>query len=216
MKRQTRVLVVDDHSVLAEGLRYLIEAQEDLSVVGSAADGREALRKVEELQPEVVVMDISMPELNGIEATELIRKRSPHTQVVILSMYSNQERVWRALRAGAHGYIQKKSAGKDIIDAIRTVHNGGRYASQEIAAAITDNYLCGYVAKSPLDALSVRERQVLQLLVEGKANAGIAQTLCLSLKTVETYRSRIMQKLHVGNIPELVKFAIRHGVISIE
>ena len=211
-----RVLVVDDHSVMAEGLRYLIEAQESLSVVGSAADGREALRKVKELQPEVVVMDISMPELNGIEATELIRKRSPHTQVVILSMYSNQEYVCRALRAGAHGYIPKRSAGKEVIDAIRTVYNGGRYVSQEIAAAIIDNYLRDYVATSPLDALSVRERQVLQLLVEGKPNAGIAQTLCLSLKTVETYRSRIMKKLHVGNIPELVKFAIRQGMISIE
>ena len=211
-----RVLVVDDHSVMAEGLRYLIEAQENLSVVGSAADGREALRKVKELQPEVVVMDISMPELNGIEATELIRKRSPHTQVVILSMYSNQESVCRALRAGAHGYIPKRSAGKEVIDAIRTVYNGGRYVSQEIAAAIIDNYLRDYVATSPLDALSVRERQVLQLLVEGKPNAGIAQTLCLSLKTVETYRSRIMKKLHVGNIPELVKFAIRQGMISIE
>ena len=211
-----RVLVVDDHSVMAEGLRYLIEAQEDLSVVGTVADGREALRKVEELQPEVVVMDISMPQLNGIEATELIRKRSPHTQVVILSMYSNQECVWRALRAGAHGYIPKKSASKEVIDAIRTVYNGGRYASQEIAASIIDNYLRGYVPTSPLDALSVRERQVLQLLVEGKPNADIAQTLCLSPKTVETYRSRIMQKLHVGNIPELVKFAIRQGLISIE
>lgn len=211
-----RVLVVEDHTIMAEGLRYLIEAQEDLSVVGSAADGREALRKVEELQPEVVVMDISMPELNGIEATELIRKRSPHTQVVILSMYSNQEYVWRALRAGAHGYIPKKSAGKELTDAIRTVYNGGRYVGQEIAAEIIDNCLRDYVATSPLDALSVRERQVLQLLVEGKPNAAIAQTLCLSPKTVETYRSRIMQKLRVGNIPELVKFAIRQGVISIE
>lgn len=211
-----RVLVVEDHTIMAEGLRYLIEAQEDLSVVGSAADGREALRKVEELQPEVVVMDISMPELNGIEATELIRKRSPHTQVVILSMYSNQEYVWRALRAGAHGYIPKKSAGKELTDAIRTVYNGGRYVGQEIAAVIIDNCLRDYVATSPLDALSVRERQVLQLLVEGKPNAAIAQTLCLSPKTVETYRSRIMQKLRVGNIPELVKFAIRQGVISIE
>ena len=120
------------------------------------------------------------------------------------------------LAAGPHGYIPKRSAGKEVIDAIRTVYNGGRYVSQEIAAAIIDNYLRDYVATSPLDALSVRERQVLQLLVEGKPNAGIAQTLCLSLKTVETYRSRIMKKLHVGNIPELVKFAIRQGMISIE
>jgi DNA-binding NarL/FixJ family response regulator len=211
-----RVLVVDDHTAMAEGLRYLIEAQEDLSVIGRAADGREALRKVEELQPEVVIMDISMPELNGIEATELIRQRSPHTQVVILSMHSNQERVWRALRAGAHGYIPKKSAGKEVTDAIRTVYKGGRHVGQEIAAEIIDNCLSGNVATSPLDALSARERQVLQLLVEGKRNGAVAQTLCLSTKTVETYRSRILQKLHVDNIPELVKFAIRQGVISIE
>jgi DNA-binding NarL/FixJ family response regulator len=211
-----RVLVVDDHTAMAEGLRYLIEAQEDLSVIGRAADGREALRKVEELQPEVVIMDISMPELNGIEATELIRQRSSHTRVVILSMHSNQERVWRALRAGAHGYISKKAADKEVIDAIRAVYRGGRYVSQEIAEAVIDDCLRRYVLTSPLDALSARERQVLQLLVEGKRNGAVAQTLCLSLKTVETYRSRILQKLHVDNIPELVKFAIREGVISIE
>jgi DNA-binding NarL/FixJ family response regulator len=212
----TRVLIVDDHPVVAEGLRYLIDAQPDLEVVGSAADGREALRQADDLQPDVVVMDISMPELNGIEATELILKRVPQVKIVILSMYSNQERVWRAFQAGARAYVLKKAAAKEVVDAIRSVREGGRFVSQEIAQTVIDDFLRNQPPTSALDLLSSRERQVLQLLVEGKPNAVIAQTLFLSPKTVETYRSRMMQKLNIANIPELVKFAIQQGVTSIE
>jgi DNA-binding NarL/FixJ family response regulator len=211
-----RVLIVDDHRVVAEGLRYVIDAQPDLEVVGSAANGREALRQVEALQPDVVVMDISMPELNGIDATELILKRAPQVKVVILSMYSNQERVWRAFQAGARAYVLKKAAAREVVDAIRSVHEGARFLSQEIAQHVIEDYLRDQPPTSGLDLLSSRERQVLQLLVEGKSNAVIAQTLFLSPKTVETYRSRMMQKLNIGNIPELVKFAIQQGLTSIE
>jgi DNA-binding NarL/FixJ family response regulator len=211
-----RVLIVDDHRMFAEGLRYVINAQPDLEVVGSAADGREALRQVKELKPDAVVMDISMPELNGIEATELILKRAPQVKIVILSMYSNHERVWRAFQAGARAYVLKKAAAKEVVDAVRSVREGGRFVSQGIAQVVIEDFLRNQPPTSTLDLLSSRERQVLQLLVEGKSSAVIAQTLFLSPKTVETYRSRMMQKLNIGNFPELVKFAIQQGLMSIE
>ena len=193
-----RVLIVDDHRVVAEGLRYVIDAEPDLEVVGSAADGREALRQVEEIKPDVVLMDISMPELNGIEATELILKRAPQVKIVILSTYSNRERVWRAFQAGARAYVPKKATAKEVVDAIRSVREGGRFLSQEIAQVVIEDFLRNQPPTSALDLLSSRERQVLQLLVEGKSGAVIAQTLFLSPKTVDTYRSRIMKKLNIG------------------
>jgi DNA-binding NarL/FixJ family response regulator len=210
------VLLVDDHTVLAEGLRFLIEAQDDLRVVGSATDGRSAVNLARKLKPQVVVMDISMPDLNGIEATRLICERSNDIGVVILSMHSNQEYVLRALRAGARAYLLKKSAGKEVVAAIRAVCLGGRYLSPEIVGAVIDDYLRDRPVTDPLDALSSRERQILQLVVEGKPNSAIAQSLSLSPKTVETYRSRVMQKLHIDSVPALVKFAIQQGLTTIE
>lgn len=210
-----RVLIVDDHVVMAEGLRHLIEAQPDLVVVGCVSDGREALRKAMELRPDVVLMDIAMPELNGIEATRLIGQRTPEIRVVILSMHSNQEYVLRALQAGARGYLMKKNAADEVLTAIRTVHSGGRFLSRQIAEGVIDDYLRSGTG-SPLDALSSRERQVLQMLVESKVIAAIAESLSLSPKTVETYRSRIMQKLGIDDMPSLVKFAIQHGLTSVD
>ena len=210
-----RVLIVDDHVVMAEGLRHLIEAQPDLVVVGCVTDGREALRKVVELRPDVVMMDIAMPELNGIEATRLIGQRAPETRVVILSMHSNQEYVLRALQAGARGYLLKKNAADEVLMAIRTVHAGRRFLSGQIAEGVIDDYLRSGTG-TPLDVLSSRERQVLQLLVESKTTAAIAASLSLSPKTVETYRSRIMTKLGIEDMPSLVKFAIQHGLTSVD
>ena len=210
------VLIVDDHAVVLEGLRSLVEAQDDMRVVGCVADGREAVNKARELKPDVVLMDIAMPNLNGIEATHLIRTRLETTQVVILSMHSNQEYVLRALQAGARGYVLKKSASKEVVDAIRTTHQGGRYLSQKLVEGVLDDLLHDGSITDPLDVLSSRERQVLQLLVEGKSNAVIARSLSLSPKTVETYRARVMQKLNIDDIPSLVKFAIQHGVTSLE
>lgn len=211
------VLIVDDHAVMAEGLRYLIDAQPDLAVTACVHDGREAVRKVVELVPDVVVMDIAMPELNGIEATHLIHERAPDTQVVILSMHSNPEYVLRALQAGARGYVLKKNAADEVLTAIRAVYTGQRFLSRQITEGVIDDYLrsasdCG----NPLDLLSSRERQVLQLLVESKSTSVIADSLALSPKTVETYRSRIMQKLGIEDIPSLVKFAIQHGLTTLE
>lgn len=210
------VLIVDDHAVVSEGLRSLIEAQDDMRVVACVADGREAVNKARELKPDVVLMDIAMPNLNGIEATHLIRTRLETTQVVILSMHSNQEYVLRALQAGARGYVLKKSASKEVVDAIRTAHRGGRYLSQKLVESAIDDLLRDGSITDPLDVLSSRERQVLQLLVEGKSNAVIARSLSLSPRTVETYRARVMQKLNIDDIPSLVKFAIQHGVTPLE
>lgn len=211
-----RVLIADDHEVVAEGLRFVVEAQQDMQVVGCIQDSREAVRRAVETCPDVVLMDHAMPLLNGAEATHLIRERSPDTRVIIVSMYSNQVHVLRALQAGATGYISKRSAGKEVVAGIRAVHKGERYLSKELADSLIDQIIQNSATSDPLVRLSSRERQVLQLLVEGHALQGIASTLSLSPKTVETYRARVMEKLDIHDIATLVKFAIQHGVTSLE
>lgn len=214
-----RVFLADDHAVVRDGLRFLLEAQGDVTVVGDAADGRETVRLVKQLRPDVVVMDIAMPDLNGIEATHEICKSCPSTRVVILSVYGTTEHIFRALQAGALGYLMKESAGAEVVTAVRAVHAGRRYLSQKIDEIIIDDYIHqrGVTeAKSPLESLSPREREVLQLAVEGKSNKEIADILYLSPKTVETYHSRLMQKLGINDLPSLVKFAIQHGITPLE
>jgi DNA-binding NarL/FixJ family response regulator len=213
------VLLADDHAVVRDGLRLLLEAQPDLSVIGDAANGREAVRQVARLCPDVVVMDIAMPELNGIEAAREIGEVCPSTQIIILSIHSTTEHVFRALQAGARGYLLKESAGIEVVNAVRAVHAGHRYLSQKISDSLVDDYVRqrqAAEAKSPLARLSPREREVLQLVVEGKSSAEIADTLSLSVKTVETYRTRLMHKLGVSDLPALVKFAIQHGLTPLE
>jgi DNA-binding NarL/FixJ family response regulator len=205
-----RVLLADDHALLREGLRALLTAHPGIAVVAEVGDGREALRRTEELRPDVLVMDVSMPLLNGIEAALLVRARCPETQIVMLSMHSSNEHVFRALRAGALGYVLKESAATEVIAAVQAVRAGQRYLSptlREAAAAMEQSDRPG-----PLESLSARERQVLQLVVEGKSSAEIARLVHLSPKTVETYRSRLMKKLGVPDVPSLVKFAIQHGL----
>ena len=213
------VFLADDHTIVRDGLRFLLEAQADITVVGDAADGRQAVRQVQQLRPDVVIMDIAMPELNGIEATQQIRQTCPSTQVVILSVHSTAEHIFRALQAGARGYLLKESAGMEVVDAIRAVHAGRRYVSQRITETMIDDYVRQRQAaepRSPLERLSPREREVLQLVVEGKSSAEIADILFLSTKTVETYRSRLMHKLGISDLPSLVKFAIQHGLTPLE
>ena len=211
-----RVLIADDHGVVAEGLRFVVEAQPDMQVVACIQDSRDAVRFSMEAHPDVVLIDHAMPVLNGTEAARLIRERCPGTRVIILSMYSNQVHVLRALQAGATGYVVKKSAAKEVVDAIRMVHNGGRYLSKELADGVIDQIVQKTVSEDPLDRLSSRERQVLQMLAEGHAVAHIASTLSLSPKTVETYRARMMEKLDIHDFATLVKFAIQHGITSLE
>ncbi|MBP6776795.1 MAG: response regulator transcription factor [Piscinibacter sp.] len=216
MTAAIRVLIADDHGVVAEGLRYLIEAQADMEVIGCVADGREAIRASAERRPDVIVMDIAMPELNGTEATRLICERQPQMRVMVLSMFSDSEHVLRALQAGATGYVLKKSVAKDLVDAIRSVHGGRRYLSRTLVDGVLSQVAAGTAAQDPLGQLSSRERQVLQMLAEGHAVTAIAATLSLSAKTVETYRSRMMNKLGIHDLAGLVRFAIRRGVSSIE
>jgi len=211
-----RVLIADDHGVVAEGLRFVVEAQADMEVIACVQDSREAVRLSIETRPDVVLIDHAMPLLNGTEATYLIRERCPETHVIILSMYSNQVHVMRALQAGATGYVVKKSAAKEVVDAIRAVHKGERYLSKELADSVIDEAVHKTTSGDPLERLSSRERQVLQMLAEGHAVAHIAATLSLSPKTVETYRARMMEKLDIHDFATLVRFAIQHGITPLE
>jgi DNA-binding NarL/FixJ family response regulator len=210
------VFLADDHRVLRDGLRILLESQEDIQVVGDAENGNKAIEGILSAEPNVAVMDITMPELNGIDAAQVIHKTLPETGIVILSIHSDLEHVFRALQAGAQGYLLKESAGSEVISAVRAVYLGRRYLSPSIRDAVTEAYMHNRHVQSPLELLSLREREVLQLTVEGYSSAEIAEKLELSPKTVETYRSRLMGKLGVHDLPELVRFAIKHGITSID
>ncbi len=211
-----RVLIADDHAVVADGLRFVVDAQPDMKVVACGQDGREAVRLAIDTRPDVVLIDHAMPLLNGTEATRLILERCPTTRVIILSMHSNQVHVMHALQAGAFGYVVKKSAAKEVVDAIRTVHEGRRYLSKELLDGVIDQVLSTAGPHDALERLSSRERQVLQLLAEGHSVAYIGTTLALSVKTVETYRARMMEKLDIHDFATLVKFAIQHGLTPLE
>ena len=211
-----RILIVDDHDVVAEGLRFVVEAQPDMTVTACVQESREAVRLAIETRPDVVLMDHAMPFLNGTEAAQIILDRCPHTRVIVVSMYSNQIHVVRALQAGATGYVVKKSAAKEIVNAIRTVHNGRRYLSAELVEIVIDQAARKVPVKDPLERLSSRERQVLQMLAEGQSVANIARALALSPKTVETYRARMMEKLEIHDFATLVKFALQQGVTPLE
>jgi DNA-binding NarL/FixJ family response regulator len=214
-----RVIVADDHAIIREGLRVMLGNQPDMEVMGVATNGREVLHLVDEHKPDVAVMDISMPELNGIEAIQQMLPRHPHMQVVVLSIHGTKPYVYRALKAGAKGYLLKETAGLEVVDAIRAVYHGERYLSQSIADLLTNasfRNLEGSIEISPLEALSSREREILQLVAEGKTSQEIAERLSLSSKTVDTYRSRLMHKIGVEDMASLIKFAIQSGVISLE
>jgi DNA-binding NarL/FixJ family response regulator len=209
------VLIADDHAIVRDGLHMLLEDRDDFSVVGEAEDGREVIRQARESCPDVVVMDIAMPELNGIEATRMLIDVCPNTQVVILSMYGTKEHVFRALKAGARGYLLKRSAGPELISALQAVCRGRRYLSRQITDVVIDDYVdtgSGVPDKDPLAALSIREREVLQLVAEGHDNATIAAKMHLSPQSVHTYRSRVMHKLGVHSTAALIKFAVQHTI----
>ena len=210
-----KILIADDHGVVAEGLKHLIEAQPDMQVVAMAGDGREAVRLAREAAPDVVLMDLSMPELNGADATRAILERDAACRVIVLSMYADRAYVRRALKAGASGYVVKRSAAKEVVDAIRAVYAGQRYLSPRVADVVIDDYTAED-KQDPLARLSAREREVLQLLAEGRTGAEIAARLALSQKTVETYRARLVEKLGIRDVAGLVKFAIQRGIVSLE
>ena len=210
-----KILIADDHAVVAEGLKHLVEAQSDLRVVATVGDGREAVRVAKETEPDVVLMDLSMPELNGADATRAIIDARPECRVIVLSMYAEREYVRRALKAGATGYVVKRSAAKELVEAIRAVQSGQRYLSPRVADVVIDDY-AGDGKADLLEKLSTREREVLQLLAEGRTGSEIAQRLALSQKTVETYRARLVEKLGIRDVAGLVKFAIQRGLVSLD
>lgn len=213
------ILLADDHRMVREGFRLLLETQLDFKVIGETGNGREAVRQAAKLSPDIILMDIAMPELNGIEATKQIVETHSSAKIIILSMYSTTQHIFRALKAGAKGYILKESAGDDIVRAVRTVHSGKTFLCDEITDVVVGDYIDkreSATSDDPLSRLSAREREVLQLLVEGKSNTKIAELLFLSQKTVETYRSHLMQKLGINDLPGLVKFAIQQGITSAE
>ena len=194
-----RVLLADDHALMREGLRALLTSVPDIDVVGEVRTGREAQWQVLQLDPDVVLMDIAMPDLNGIEAARLIHAKCPAVRIVMLSMHASAEYVYRAFEAGASGYLLKEAAVEEVIAAVRTVHEGKRYLSPALAESVPD--LNSGHARSPVDSLSARERQVLQLVVEGVTSSEIAHMICLSPKSVQTYHSRLMMKLGVRDRP---------------
>ena len=213
-----RVLLADDHKIVREGLRGLLEKQPDMEVIAEAEDGMATLNLVEEMSPSIVIMDIAMPGLNGIEATRRIIAKTPGTRVIALSMYSDRRFIIGMLSAGASGYLSKDCAFEELVQAIHTVAAGRTYLSPSIVDIVVKNYLhrLEETVSSVFSVLTSREREVLQLLAEGKAVRDIADHLCLSVKTIETHRQQIMSKLNIHSIAELTKYAIREGLTSLE
>lgn len=212
-----KVLLADDHTIVRDGLQMVLESQGDIRVVAEASNGIEVIRKVREFEPDVVVMDIAMPTMNGIEATRRIVEEHKNIKVLILSMYSSVEDIFRALQAGAIGYLLKESAGAEVRDAVYAANCGKRYLSRKVDDILIDSYIferSQITSKSPLDNLSPREKEVVQLVAEGKSSSEIAGILFLSVKTVETYRSRVMQKLGLKDFAALIKFALQNRLTS--
>ena len=210
--KKTRILLVDDHAVVRQGFKMTLSAQADMEIVGEAANGREAVELAGQLRPDVVVMDVAMPELNGIEATRRVVAANPHAKVIALSMHKDSVYVREILRAGARGYLLKDSGAGDLVAAIRSVAGGESYLSPAVSNAVLDDYRKHVT--NPIDLLSSREREVLQMLAEGKTNKEIAVVLNLSVYTVDAHRGRIMEKLNLHSINELVRFAVRNGLVD--
>jgi len=214
-----KVLLVEDHVVLREGLKALFGGEPDVEIVGEADNGRDALSRVAELCPNVVLMDLSMPGLNGLETTRRMRHQFPEIKVVVLSMHSHEEYVFQALRAGASGYVLKQANSTELLAAIRAALSGGSFLSSSISRTVIDGYVSRAEARGrgiEMDRLTSREREVLQLLVEGVPNRAIAKLLGISVKTVESHRSNMMSKLGLSNKTELVRYALDKGWTSLD
>lgn len=212
MRRKIRVLLADDHRMVRQGFRRILQGEDDMDVVGEAGNGREAVEMARAMKPDVVVMDVTMPELNGIEATRRIREISPFIRVVALSVHRDGIYVREIVRAGAEGYILKESGDTELISAVRAVAEGNSYLSPDVAGAVLRDYRKH--ATNPIDLLSSREREVLQQIAEGKTNKDIAASLKLSVYTVDGHRTRIMDKLGLHTTGELVRFAVRSGLVE--
>ena len=210
-----KVLLAEDHTIVREGIRSLLESQQDIEVVGEAENGLDAVRKTQKLQPDVVIMDISMPKLNGIDATRLIKKRVPSTKVLVLTVHEQEEYAVEILKAGASGYLVKKTAMSELVAAIRAVNQGLSFLSPSVSKMMLDKYIKGAKRVSiKKEAITTRERQVLQLIAEGYTNKEIAKILFLSIRTVEKHRANIMNKLNIHDVAGLTRYAIERGLIQ--
>src|SRR5581483_9815778 len=210
--KSIRILLADDHAVVRQGFKMILGAQPDMEIIGEAGNGHEAIELSEKLRPDVVVMDVAMPELNGIEATRRVTASAPHARVIALSMHKDSVYVREVLRAGARGYLLKDSGSDDLVSAVRAVARGEGYLSPAVSDAVLDDYRRHVT--NPIDLLTSREREVLQMLAEGKTNKDIAAVLNLSVYTVDAHRGRIMEKLNLHSINELVRFAVRNGLVD--
>ncbi len=216
-KMKITVIIADDHMIVRDGLRSLLEKQPDIEVVAEADNGRTALKHVQQLSPNVIIMDIGMRELNGIDATRQIISKFPDAKILALSMYSDKQFIKGMLKAGASGYMLKDSASKELVDAIRIVADSNVYISPSIAGVVTEDYLEHLTEKDAevRSVLTSREVEVLQLLAEGESTKQAASTLGVSTKTIESHRQNIMKKLDIDNVVDLIKYAIREGIISL-
>ena len=216
MTSRIKVLLVDDHAMFREGIRALLQGYDDIEIVGEATDGAEAIEKVRQLAPDVVLMDIAMPVMGGLEATRRIKKENPDTQVLVLTQYEDSEYVLSMLRSGARGYISKTATASELVSAIRTVHKGESFLHPSAATTLIEEYLTHVRdEKSDYERLTDREREILQLVAEGRSNHEIAEKLFISVKTVLRHRTSIMEKLGFHNRTELIKYAISKGLIEV-
>jgi DNA-binding NarL/FixJ family response regulator len=209
--RTIKILLADDHTIVRQGLKLILSAHADLQVVGEAANGREAVEMAEKLRPDIVLMDVAMPELNGIEATRKMMEANSRIRILVLSMHKESVYVREILRAGARGYILKDAIDTELLSAVRSVARGDGYISPAVSGALIDNF---QKSGNPVDALSPREREVLQLIAEGKTNKEIATKLNLSVYTVDSHRGKIMEKLNLHSTGELVRFAMKNGLVD--
>jgi two-component system response regulator NreC len=216
--KKVRLLVADDHKIFRQGIKKLLEEEADLQVVGEAADGREAVKKATELKPDLVLMDIAMANLNGLEATKQIKKVLPDTKVIMVTMHKNEEYILQSFQAGASGFILKEGAVEELVHAIRSIHQDKSFLSPTISKTLIDAYLRKMETgktETPFDLLTDREREVLQLIAEGYTNREVAKALFISVKTVEAHRAHIMQKLNIHDVAKLVKYAIQKGLVDL-
>ncbi|MDR7522252.1 MAG: response regulator transcription factor [Armatimonadota bacterium] len=216
--KKIRVLIVDDHAIVREGVRMILSAHPEIQVVGEAGTGEQAVAMAQTLRPDVVIMDISMPGMNGIEATQQIRARVPETSVLALTMHEDDHYVFQLLRAGASGYVLKRAAATDLVDAVRAASRGEAFLYPSVAKSVVQDYLRrlerGEAERKPYDGLTEREREVLTLIADGHTNQEIANRLFISIKTVQTHRAHIFEKLGLHDRTELVRYAIRVGLIE--
>jgi len=211
-----KILVVDDHAMMRDGIRALVSLYDDIEILGEASEGKEAIEKVQELAPDVVLMDIAMPGMDGLEATRRIRKKNPAVKVIIITQHDNREYILSCIKAGAAGFVPKRALGSELLAAIRAVSKGDSFLYPSAASALIKDYLQQAKGEDPYDHLTDREREILKLIAEGRTSREIAEVLFISLKTVQGHRTKIMEKLDIHKQSELIKYALRKGLVTID